>query len=319
MAVPRTKIPIKSTIPGARYIGIWKGDSSVRIFDIYDTDGLNSIIGLAKHRNSNGTVLYRGQCNLYEHLVPSIMHDTSTLSTNREALTKALDAMCKDNDIAGLFEWSNEVNGWELYIRNALEASLQHYGAKTRCVDFVDNHWTALWFALNEYDSTTGHYNRRSPGEPSSDSDQWISFKYDKMKNDGHSYGYVILYLADTNVSEVNGLYLGDRTYTVDLRKALPPTFLRPGSQHGWTVSAKERKASKAEEDTDPRQYYFDSKVVGILRISTDLISKMLGNGDLLSQKNFFPSPSIDKGYSELLSLPDSILHGVKLEEYHNS
>lgn len=27
---------------------------------------------------------------------------------------------------------------------------LQHYGVRTHCQDFVDNHWTALWFALYE-------------------------------------------------------------------------------------------------------------------------------------------------------------------------
>jgi len=31
---------------------------------------------------------------------------------------------------------------------------LQHYGSSTRCMDFVDNHWIALWFGLYQWVST---------------------------------------------------------------------------------------------------------------------------------------------------------------------
>jgi hypothetical protein len=86
-------------------------------------------------------------------------------------------------------------------------------------------------------------------------------------------------------------MYIGDETYTVDLRKALPSTFQRPASQHGWVVRQKERKSVN-----------LDTRVVGVIEISVSNAKKWLGNGDLLSEENFFPSYTIDQGYKVLLS-----------------
>ena len=46
-----------------------------------------------------------------------------------------------------------------------IEAVLQHYGAKIFCVDFVDNHWTALWFGLYQWNSQENKYERRENNE----------------------------------------------------------------------------------------------------------------------------------------------------------
>ena len=69
----------------------------------------------------------------------------------------------------------------------------------------------------------------------------------------------------------------------------LPSTFLRPCSQHGWIVKGKDRN------------YDFNKNIVCVIRLSVDLVNKMLGNGCLLSQDNFFPKASIDQGYRVLL------------------
>ena len=82
---------------------------------------------------------------------------------------------------------------------------------------------------------------------------------------------------------------MGEETYTIDLRKALPSTFLRPCSQHGWIVRGKE---------TD---YDFDKKISCVVRVNVDLAAQMLGTGTLLSQENFFPNSEIDQGYNILL------------------
>ena len=225
---------IKDSIPNATYIGKWNNGSGVNIFDISDANGLNAIIGMAKHRNSDGTVLYRGQCKLYEHLVPSIMHDTTTFSKNLTILQESLEKMYNDAKLNAYCDWGNTVSGRKLYITTTYEAALQHYGAKTRNVDFVDNHWTALWFALNEYKSGTYSKRKKTTVTPLPEDDKWISYADSARKDDEGQYGYIFLYFADTSVPEVNGLYLGKDAYTVDLRKALPPKFLRPISQHGW-------------------------------------------------------------------------------------
>lgn len=301
---------IQDSVPGAEYIGKWNNGSKINIFDVKDTNGLNAIIGVAKHRNSEGTVLYRGQCKLYEHLIPSIMHNMTTFSRNLAVLQDSLEKMYGDKSLTEYCNWGNTVSGWKLYIKTTYEAVLQHYGAKTRSVDFVDNHWTALWFALNEYKS--GTYTKRVISEVPVTEEQWITYTDPKKKDDANQYGYIFLYFADTGVPEVNGLYLGKDSYTVDLRRALPPTFLRPVSQHGWVVRKRDVKVDMLdmfEGNTNTSdQHIFDKDVVGILRIRIDLIDHMLGNGALLSQENFFPSTDYDKGYKKLVDLQGTTL-----------
>ena len=50
----------------------------------------------------------------------------------------------------------------------------------------------------------------------------------------------MIFYVAETNGPAVQGLYLGEETYTMDLRKALPSYFLRPCAQNEWIVKGKD-------------------------------------------------------------------------------
>lgn len=274
------------------------------------------------------------------------------------------------------------VNGWEIYQKIITEAAFQHYGAKTYCVDFVDNHWTALWFGLYHWDEVEKTYYLRNNGmqgekdkEYVKESDfvktinapkkpkkteislddskieelrecaekgdipfdvlveRCIATKYKrilatwkrqceniKAKNDyiihmqNTDHLFLFLFVADTNVPQVNGLYIAENSYTVDLRKALPSNFLRPCAQHGWIVRGKENS------------YDFDERIACIVRMDIDLAKKMLGNGELISMENFFPNEKIDQGYKILLArqegsrintkydkiLPDGIIVDLK-------
>lgn len=341
------KRPISKTIPGTQYIGKWK-NTVIPIYDVLDNHGLNSIIGYVKHLNNEGVVLYRGQCSLYKSLIPSIMHNKSETSKYERMLEESLNALYKDPDINKSMDWNKDISGWELYIKTAYEAALQHYGAKTYCVDFVDNHWTALWFALNKYDSKSGKYIKRmglekadntwierDPYYPTISQNKYskvvqdIISKYESLtleefcerveannvrsedkvdvdkliaacerkeqiqeeirKREEKTVAYLFLFFAETSVPEVRGLYLGSNTYTVDLRKALPGYFLRPISQHGWVVKGK------------TNDYDYTKNVLCVLRINTELINNLIGEGVLLSQDNFFPNPEVDGGYRLLL------------------
>ena len=104
---------IQDSVPGAEYIGKWNNGSKINIFDVKDTNGLNAIIGVAKHRNSEGTVLYRGQCKLYEHLIPSIMHNMTTFSRNLAVLQESLEKMYGDKSLTEYCNWGNKVRGWK--------------------------------------------------------------------------------------------------------------------------------------------------------------------------------------------------------------
>ncbi len=314
--------PIKKYVAGTQYIGTWK-NTNIPIYDVLSYDGLNSIIGYAKHLNNDEMVLYRGQCELYDSLLPSIRRNPSQADDERTSLDEVIEKLYKDVALNKSMAWNDEVKGWEVLMKTTYEAALQHYGVKTDCLDFVDNHWTALWFALNRYDRDTGKYVKRKGTADTNINMMYVDedpmYWYDLSKNkkpetkqQGMNYkkkiqtveaekkeynarnkkkqAYLLLYLAETSVPEVRGLYLGKDRYTVDLRKALPGVFLRPVAQHGWVVKAK-------KSDYDHTKH-----LLCILRLTVDLVDDFLGNGALLQEDNFFPSPETDLGYRLFLT-----------------
>ncbi len=247
------------------YVGGWRGDSdNIPIYHADTPHAFNRAIGYARYKNSAaGTVLYRGQNKLHPSLLPS-----GARGKKPAVPDQVFEAVCNDEPLSKFLGLERlEIKGWREYNWMLVEAVLQHYGANTYCMDFVDNHWCALWFGL--YRFYNNHYFRR--------------------KDDGNLY--VFLYVAETEGACVGGMYIGEDTYTVDLRKALPSTFQRPASQHGWVVRAKERKPVSMDE-----------RVIGIIEVSVNDASTWLGDGALLSESNFFPSYIIDQGYKVLLS-----------------
>ena len=143
----------------AIFIGTW-GQSAIPIYDVPTMHSLNQLVGYVKHINAtNGTVLYRGQCSLYESVIPSIKHDLNTEKYNNDLLKETQNAILKDDPLLKFLGLKkDDVKGWELFQKLVIEAVLQHYGATTYCVDFVDNHWTALWFGLYRWDRVKNRY-----------------------------------------------------------------------------------------------------------------------------------------------------------------
>lgn len=358
---PKTK-SIQSTI----YTGTWS-DKKIPVYTVTSANGLNQLVGYVKHINAaNGTVLYRGQCNLHPRVIPSICRDNTKIIKKAEQLEAVLNAMSNDTGVLSFWHLNkHEIAGWKMYQKLTIEATLQHYGADTFCVDFVDNHWTALWFGLYRWNRKTNSYEKRESTKNSSE-DQFLNFdicidsivpvptppsppttsdisknlmeaickrasdsgkpitefvdrelnkmhtksmstwkqevekikaknesiqgilnKYHSDDNLGHMY--LFLYVAETNSPTLYGVSMGEKTYTIDLRKALPSTFLRPCSQHGWIVR---------EKNTG---YCYEDRIACVIRINVDLVSKMLGKGSLVSEENFFPSEEYDQGYRVLL------------------
>ena len=153
--------PKATEIQQSIFIGTW--DDKIPVYHVPSMHALNQLIGYMKHINSlNGTVLYRGQCELYRTVSPCILRDSELKDKNSGQLEKVIDAFLKDKDIMKLLGFrKSQLNGWLLYEKCIVEAVLQHYGAKTFCVDFVDNHWTALWFGLYRWDSDNNKYVER--------------------------------------------------------------------------------------------------------------------------------------------------------------
>lgn len=160
-----------SSITGVQRIGKWN-DSTIPVYDIHSMHALNQFIGYIKHINAgSGTVLYRGQCNLHESLTPSILHQVNKdLLSATEKLDQSISSVVNDEQSQrSLFDFDSEMRGWSVYQRVIIESIFQHYGINTYSVDFVDNHWTALWFASHKYvirqegDINRFHYELRSP------------------------------------------------------------------------------------------------------------------------------------------------------------
>ena len=64
--------PKTSDVKGAKVIGNW-GNERVPVFDVLSIHSFNQLVVYVKHINaSNGTVLYRGQCELYNSITPII-------------------------------------------------------------------------------------------------------------------------------------------------------------------------------------------------------------------------------------------------------
>lgn len=253
-------------IKNAKSIGTWS-HYSIPIFSVSTVHEFNQLVGYVKYKNaSNGTVLYRGQPKDYGALKPSGSRGNGCVSK------ELISALAKEKDFQHYLGLdSDEITGWDKYQEIIISAVLQHYGANTHCMDFVDNHWCALWFGMYSFDSCTRNYIRRK---------------------DEDGFLYVYLYLADTNCASVHGVYLGENTYTVDLRKALPSYFLRPASQHGWVVCGKDIEQSKD----------YAENVLCIIEVKVGDADGWLGRGGLLTAENFFPDFNIDDGYKVLLT-----------------
>lgn len=205
-------------------------------------------------------------------------------------------------------------------------------------MDFVDNHWIALWFGLYQWVSTKNEigmpvecfYKKRtlklsrkdrldsvshircqffnelkkatsstSISESQSDVNQLIKNYSYKLAFAEDQYLYLLLFVADTltehETTQHSGIYSNSRMTVVDLRRALPSVFLRPGAQHGWTVKMNSNKKNMSRGD-----YSFAKDVVAILRIPLSLADELIG-GALLSQENLFPPADYDQGYRILL------------------
>lgn len=252
----------------SRRVGYWPngvGENKVPIYHVDTIHELNRLVGYAKFINGKkGTVLYRGQNADYGHLKPSGARLSMEVTPNELS-----DAIYGDEHMRKFFQLGDkDIDGWKEYRQVITEAIIQHYGGKTYCMDFVDNHWCALWFGVYKFEN--GHYHERID-------DQNL---------------YIYLYVADTNCPTLRGMYIGEDTYTVDLRKAIPSTCQRPASQYGWVVRKK---------DIDSSGCNYDDNVVGVIEVGVKDAIEWIGKGELLSEENFFPSFNIDEGYNVLL------------------
>lgn len=308
----------KNTTYGAQFIGShsFVNGPKVPLYDITTMNALNQIIGHAKFGNRQyGNVYYRGVTDLYNNALPCFFR--TRISGAALPLRKTINIIYDDAYFQNSLKvkpvhYSRkrnnnvEINAINRNSKYVIEGLLQHYSGNTRFLDVVDNHWVALWMGLH----TCQHLGRgkqycrfEKRMIPIHD---YVTGATSAFPSDGSSitslgeqlYLYVLL-IAMPNVEEsvIPGIKESETLIEVDLRKALPSTYVRPHAQHALVVGKREGKLAK---DND-----MASQVVGILRVRLDYASQWLGSGSLLTQDNLFPSPAVDQGYDNLLHRKD--------------
>lgn len=244
--------------------------NDVPIFTIKDMRDLIQFVGYCKYTNADEFNVYmRGQTDLYNgKMIPSLYRGQKNLTSTGLNFRERLNRSIKNLDIL------------KNYDKRVVEPMLQHYGIRTTNIDLVDNVWVALWFGLNTAKSVI------SGGRE--------NLYYSNSKEE---YAYLIMMATDALSEKARGVYEGERTRLVDLRKAVPSYFVRTHTQHALMLKKKEINIDcLIEEDVD-----YSDLIVGIARIPVNIGLDWIDNNKLLSVGNLFPSAFFDYGYRKMM------------------
>ena len=252
----------------------------IPVYYINSPSELNQFVGYCKYVNSKYNVYIRGQNDLYNGtLIPSLFRNIKNIGNAFRAFHQRLNIVRSESDTFSRYE------------KIVLEALIQHYGIKTTQIDVVDNLWVALWFASNEF-----------CGKAIKSNEHLFSF------NSTKEYGYILLLASDAikATKNKNGIYFGNNTSIIDLRKALPSFYLRPHAQHAFMLSKRHKEGVSIESLAD-----YTDLLVGIAKIKTETIQNWIGTSELLSVNSLFPSACFDSGFELLLNKYPETDHSV--------
>ena len=293
---------------GCKLVGRYefKCGQNVPIYEVENVHALNQLIGYAKFINrSYGNVYYRGECKLHDSLLPSVFRGHTNTSTIVAPLKLLIEKVLKDENM--IKQLKLDISD-ETSAMLKIEGMLQHYGIKTRFIDLVDNHWVALWMGLNrniKYKQILEYYHYVEREIP------LVDFAAGKNCTEDDLFQYLLLLAIPGDSERINnGIYSSDDYYEIDLRQALPSTYLRPHAQHGLVVRKRPHNGDSVEK------YDMATNIVGIIKIRIDRAKQWLGNGELLSQENLFPPPAFDNGYDVLLNRTDIFNGNFSIARY---
>lgn len=159
-----------------------------------------------------------------------------------------------------------------------------------------------------EFDCTTCSYKDKCVKTNSTEYVYYMPRETAEWKDIGIERQYAYIFLIATDAIEETqaygrnksntkyaGIYEGDDTIAVDLRKALQSRFLRPHAQHGIMLKKKGKK------DNQFCSLDYSDLIVGIAEIPVELGQKWIGSSSLLNVSTLFPSPVYDSGYGDIL------------------
>lgn len=322
----------RSRVDGCSFIEMFNFSSGAAapLYEVRTMHAFNQLIGHVKFLNAQyGNVYYRGVNGLFDNVRPSIMRRRN--HGEASDLKRLLSSICHHDFFKKSLKLTPIprpvtksdyflVNKVERENKNCVEALLQHYSGNTRFLDVVDNHWIALWMGLHSFvmHGKGFKYCECVKREMSIGSVYEASHKdMLSFKNALHAeniYEYVILLaMPFAKTISSRGIVESDEFVEVDLRKALPSHYLRPHAQHALVV----KRTDKSNTMKTASFYDMSSQVVAILKIRIDLASQWLGNGNLLSPANLFPSPSVDQGYNNLLMNSELFTYPFEIVRYY--
>lgn len=260
------------------YVSTPSGD--IPVYGVSSFHSLTQLIGFGKYMNKDQCNVYlRGQISLYDgYMSPSALRPKKIPGTNDfERINYEKRISYYKGYMHESLEQTKSFSKWN---SNTIEPLLQHYGVRTNWIDIVDNVWVALWFSLHNTRSTIV------------DAREYIHIS----ESAPDQYGYIFLMGCDAVKEAENqpGVYVGDTTIVVDLRKAVPSFFLRPHAQHGLMLRKRSTNSADYADYTD--------KIIAIAKISAADGLKWIGQTGLLSVQSLFPPPYYDTGYASLMN-----------------
>lgn len=309
-----------SSAYGSRFIRdfVFKNGASAPLYEVDNMAAFSQLIGHAKFINSQyGNVYYRGVNGLFDNVLPSILRDRE--HGDVMGLRHHLTRICNDSFFRKSLKLRDVPSGIDkdtFYLRNEIERKnkycveglLQHYAGNTRFLDVVDNHWVALWMGLQSF-VMLGKGSKFCKCEERKlligdyyqalETSSCAAVASKSLREDIYEY-VLLMAMPYPQINPQCGIIETDDFVEVDLRKTLPSFYLRPHAQHALVIRRRDKGSKPLASDYD-----MASQVIAILRIRIDRAALWLGNGNLLTAANLFPSPSLDQGYFNLLQHPD--------------
>lgn len=263
----------------------YDSSTGVRVLEVRSIQSLIQLIGYVKYNLSEDgcRVLYRGQTDLYEtgndatgcyRFQPSALREiTKQDAYNREieAIRRTVDAVRSANH-----QFKEDAK----FPDPVIEGLLQQYGIPTTWIDVSDNVWTALWFAC--YRTIWNVFTKNDNGKRRY---CHMTLRTVGEAEDGKDYAYLFVLAAEGKLGEE-----GKCSEWLDLREAIPSTFIRPHAQHGCLMRMKAKYGPNMV-----------SLVRGIIRVRLRDALSWLGGGRMLLPDSMVPPPNYDSGFRQLL------------------
>ena len=273
----KTEIEIKKTIES------WTATDNISKFnkkdgciDVYTPHALIQIAGYIKHIMKENIIIFRGQTKDYDNLKPALYRNNKSDKTFSYKISQKTKELLVIIDAIKKYDFF--VNGTD---EEYFEAILQHYGFKTRYIDFVDNIWVALVFSSLSWRENV-----------ISNIDELSYF-------DDDGYGYIYILCAGKMLEENNCIVNTNKEYEIiDLRKCVPSIYLRPHAQHGILIKKIPQRGRLTTAKVD-----MHSDIIAKIRISKSTTIRWINNSKLLTPEFLFPSTYFDGGYSQLSSI----------------